>query len=56
LTFERVEALRLAASGRGGARIELPGGVVVTVERQRLVLHGGLRNAKGDHAADAGES
>jgi hypothetical protein len=56
LTFERVEALRLAADGRNGARIELPGGVVAVVERTRVALHVSQNNAKDDNAADAGES
>jgi tRNA(Ile)-lysidine synthase len=38
LTFERVEAVRLAADGRTGAIIELPGGVRAHVERDRIVF------------------
>jgi tRNA(Ile)-lysidine synthase len=38
LTYERVEAVRLAAAGRTGAIVELPHGVVVRVCRQQVVF------------------
>jgi hypothetical protein len=45
-TFERVESVRLAASGRSGATIELPYGVVATVERESI--HFTRRNSERD--------
>jgi tRNA(Ile)-lysidine synthase len=56
LTFERIEAVRRAADGRCGARIELPGGVVAVVAREQVALQGGPMNAKDDNAELAGES
>lgn len=38
LTYERIRAVVDAASGRTGARIELPYGIVAIVERDRLVI------------------
>lgn len=38
LTFERIESVRVAASGRSGATIELPYGIVARVERAELVF------------------
>jgi len=38
LSFERIESVRVAASGRIGAKIELPYGVVVRVERAEIVF------------------
>lgn len=38
VTFERVEAVRLAASRRSGATIELPYGLIARVERSRIVI------------------
>jgi tRNA(Ile)-lysidine synthase len=36
LTFERVESVRVAASGRSGALIELPYGLVAHIERESI--------------------
>ncbi|HEX5166841.1 MAG TPA: tRNA lysidine(34) synthetase TilS [Thermomicrobiales bacterium] len=38
LTFERVESIRLATSGRTGAMIELPYGVLARIERHEIVF------------------
>jgi tRNA(Ile)-lysidine synthase len=46
LTFERVERVRNSVDGRSGARIELPYGVIVTVEREHLVFE--RRDPAGD--------
>ena len=55
LSFERLEALRRAAGGRTGARIELPGAVVATVERHVVVFLRVERDARGHNAAPVGE-
>ncbi|MDQ3549664.1 MAG: tRNA lysidine(34) synthetase TilS [Chloroflexota bacterium] len=46
LTFERIESVREAASGRTGAVIELPDGVVARIERENVVLE--RRNSQPD--------
>lgn len=38
ITLERVEEVRRAASGRTGARIEVPGGLVAIVERASITI------------------
>lgn len=38
LSFERIEAVRAAADGRTGATIELPYGVVASIERTEIVF------------------
>jgi tRNA(Ile)-lysidine synthase len=52
VTLERVEAVRLAASKRTGAVIELPGGAVAVIERELVrIMRSGEANDGGGHAA-----
>lgn len=51
LTFERVEAVRLAARHRSGAVIELPGGIAALIERRVVKVM--RADAQGDGSPDA---
>jgi hypothetical protein len=50
LSYERVEAVRQAAARRAGAFIELPGGVVATIEREWVHLALTERTARTEEA------
>lgn len=50
LSYERVEAVRLAAARRAGASIELPGGVLATIEREWVRLALTERTARTEEA------
>ncbi len=43
LSFDRIEAVRLAAAGRTGAIIQLPGGITAKVTRREIVISRGNR-------------
>lgn len=50
LTFERIESIRTALSGRTGATFELPYGVMVRIDRSRVAYY--RRSAPSDEMED----